>query len=208
LTEFDLDQLGTLWRETPDEGEDERLRRSARLANRKARLQAIFDHALLAVLIAGIVCAIMLFPQLEVIAAGAAVAALLVSGQVRQRRYRQAEWRRLDGDTLSMIEQAQASNEWALKRAAFGLVFVAPAALLGALLASTLESGGAELRIPIVESSSSPLLVTLPAFGALVLLIAHLLHTMRARRRELRRLERLRDSFLAENLDVGSSQEA
>jgi Flp pilus assembly protein TadB len=198
LKQFDLDQLGTLWREMPDEGEDERLRRSAWAANRRAQFQVVFDQALLAVLIAAIVTAIILFPQLAVIAVGAALAVLLVWGQIRQRRFLQAEWQRLDGDTLSMIEQALVSNEVALKRAAFGLVFVTPATLLGVLLAFFLESGGAELSLPIVKTGWSRLLVTTAAAVAFVLLIAHLLHTVRRRRRELRRLEQLRESFLAD----------
>lgn len=199
MSDIELDPLVTLWRQELDADGLRALHRSAQAANRRARFAALFDYAVAAVLIGAIAVAIALYPVPEVVAAGALVAAMLAWGQLRQRRLRQAELQSLKGDMLAMLDAALASNEAALKRAAFGLVLIGPATLMGAMLAFVLDTkGGAELASP---SALGPLTGTILAGAAAFALLAAVVRltvTIRRRRREMQRLLEMRDSYLKE----------
>jgi hypothetical protein len=198
MTDLDLERLGDMWRQQPDPAELERLQRSARTVSRRARLQQIADIVAAAV-VAGAVLFLVVSsgrPQ-TVLLGGAALLVLLVSN-VRQRRLRQIELRSLSGTTEDMLDQSIDRVETTLRHNRISLVAVGPVLVLAMLFAATADGGDTPLRAWL---GSSPLLralwlgVGVAVLGAIIL---SLLFSIRRGRRELGRLQTLRNSYRVE----------
>src|SRR5262245_24132932 len=145
MTDLDLDRLGDVWRQPPDQAELEELKRAAENVRRRARWLQVID-IVAAIVVAGVVLAMILAnPQADTLAVGGGAILLLLFSQVRSRRYRQQELRSLTGSAEQMLDQSIARVQAAYRRARSGLIIFLPGILLGILFAFVAErrSGGA-----------------------------------------------------------------
>lgn len=199
MSEIDLDRLGDLWRAPPDPAELERIRHSAEVVRRNARLGQFTDF-LLAALVSGVVVALIISnPRLETAAlGGAAIVAMLIS-TLRQRRLRQGELKTLAGSTGQMLDQTVVRLRATVKRARFNLLGAPPAMLIGIAFGWALDRGTGS---PLLTRFSASPLTSLLVGGTLILIaVASVIHFTRALRRarlELRQIARLRDDFQSE----------
>lgn len=198
MTDLDLERLGDMWRQQPDQAELERLQRSARAVSRRARLQQVAD-AVAAAVVAGAVLFLVVTSgrPTTVVVGGAALLVLLVSN-VRQRRLRQIELRSLSGTTENMLDQSIDRVGTTLRHNRISLAAVGPVLVLALIFGATAEGGETPLRAWL---ASAPLLRALwLGMGVAVLggIVFSLLFAIRRGRRELERLQTLRNSYRAE----------
>jgi hypothetical protein len=199
MTEFDLDRLGDVWRQQPDPAELDSLRRAADDMQRRARRAQLFD-IFSTIVVAGVVLFLVWSnPQRNTFVVGAAAILLLLFGQQRQRRLREAELKGLTGTSEDMLEQSVARIEATIRRTRFSL-FALPAAVLFGIAFSYLTdvSPGGQFLPSLGADSWLSTLVKI-AVGLFVLFAtAHFYRSMRRERGELERLSRLRDVYRQE----------
>lgn len=199
MNDFDLDRLGDVWRQQPDPGELEALRRSADYVRRRARWAQAVDIAS-ALVVAGVILFLVLSnPQKDTLVVGSAAILVLLFGQQRQRRLRREELKGLTGSAEEMLVQSVVRAEATLRRTKFSLFTLPPALGLGIVLSYVVDTG-AEGEL-LTRFSSDPTISTLlkVLIGVLVIIAGvYLVSSMRRHREELERLKGLSDAYRQE----------
>lgn len=199
MTDFDLDQLGNVWRQQPDPAELEALKRAAETARRRARWARVIDVAA-AVVVAGVVLFLVAInPRTDTMLVGGAAILLLLSNHVRQRRQRFLELKRLTGTAEEMLDQSIERTRKTLRYARLSLLLVGPGIVIGNLLATTADSSVDRL-LGWIRSDSS-LRTAWLGFCLIVFvgLIIALIRASRRHRRELGRLTAMREFYRRED---------
>ena len=199
MTDLDLERLGDVWRQRPDPTELEHLRLTAEKVRRRARWTQFIDALSAAVVSAVVLLLVAANPELETMIVGGAAILVLLAGQIRSRRLRQAELRSLTGSIEQMLDQSIGRLEGTLKRTRFHLVALAPALGLGLVFAYVVDDrGGRELLTQLVSSSWKGGLLIAAAFVLLAAMFIYFAGRMRADRKELERMLALRQSYREE----------
>jgi len=202
MTDFDLDRLGDVWRQQPDAAEMERLQRSAAAISRRARFSQIIDIAAAVATAAVVIVLVNANPRTDAFLLGGAAILVLLYGNIRQRRLRQVELRSLAGSAENMLQQSVERVETTLKHNRLALLALGPACLVGVLfgLAAIGRSGVSAIR-------DTPLLRALllgGAFAALIAFSLFMIFAIRRGRRELERLEAMREAYRHEHESAAS----
>ncbi|HEV2816601.1 MAG TPA: hypothetical protein VGW40_05200 [Allosphingosinicella sp.] len=202
MSDFDLDRLGDVWRRQLDPAEMERLQRTAAAVSRRARFSQILDIVAGVALSAVVIVLVWTNPALETFLMGGAAILLLLGSHIRLRKLRQVELRSLAGSTEDMLDQSIERVSTTLRHNRFTLIAMGPGLVFGILLASVADRGGGSLLIlggnPLVH-----LLWMGGTFVALAGVFIFLFLAVRRGRRELERLQAMRESYRQERKSSG-----
>jgi len=198
MIDFDLDRLGDVWRQRPDPAELEALKRSADAVRRRARLAQLIDIVAAVVVAAVVLLLVLSNPQVNTVLVGGAAILMLLGSEVRSRRLRQEELRSLTGSTEQMLDQSITRTKATIKRSRFQLLSAVPGLSLGLLLAYVVDDGAAGTLRKLSSDPGTRIIVTLVLVFVLTALMAYLVKTIRASRRELDRLVALREAYRGE----------
>ncbi|MGF1550604.1 MAG: hypothetical protein ACFBQW_08790 [Sphingomonadaceae bacterium] len=197
MNEFDLDELGHIWRQQPSREEMTALVKSARRIRKRARIALIFDY-MLAILVSGAVLAsVIISARLETTIVGAAAIFIMLYSQIRERRYRMAELKSMTGNTEKMLDLAIEREEGRLKRSRSSLLYLGPATLLGIIFASV-SSRKSIIQLIDGDSQFDPVVLAIVGLALLVITV-HFFFTMKTSRKRLERLKYLRQDYNKEN---------
>jgi Mn2+/Fe2+ NRAMP family transporter len=198
VTDFDLERLGELWREQPDPEEVERQRLAAREVARKARRAELAENVLAALTLLVILAVVSINPGTVSYGLGVLTAFLIVSSQLRQRRFRRAEIVSLTGETPTMLDRAIVRLEATLRRTRFGMLVIGPATAVGAFFALSVDRPGEGTRILTFSQGTASVVIIILSTVVLLATILHLHSTMKKSQAELDRLRELRESYRVE----------
>jgi hypothetical protein len=199
MSDFDLDRLGDVWRQQPDPAEMARLQRTAIAVARRARLSAILDICAALAVAAVVIVLVLTNPKVETLVMGSAALFVLLWSNIRLRKVREVQLRELAGTTENMLDQSIARVETTLRHHKFTL-FGTPTVFLIFWVGFTTtaaprpESMIANLRaIPWFRTT-----LLGGAFAAMVGLAVFLFVSIRRGRRELERLQAMREAYRQE----------
>jgi hypothetical protein len=197
MTDFDLDRLGDVWRQQPDPAEMERLQRTAAAVSRRARISQILDIVAGVVISAVVIVLVWTNPRFETFLMGAAAILVLLGSNIRLRKLRQVELRSLAGTTEDMLDQSIERVSTTVRHNRFTLIALGPTMVVGVLFASAADRGG---RSPLALVGAP--MVRMLWLGATIVVIAGivvaLVLAVRRGRRELERLQAMRESYRQE----------
>ena len=198
MTDFDLDRLGDVWRQQPDQAEMERLQRTAAVVARRARLSNIVDiFAAVAVALVVIVL-VASNPRFQTFAMGAAAILVLLGSNIRLRRLRRIELKGLTGSTESMLDQSIERIETTVRHNRFTLWAMGPGLVFGFALASILVPHRDALLGRLGDAPLARMLWTGGWAVVILLLALFFAHGVRRGRRELGRLRKMREAYRQE----------
>ena len=199
MTDLDLERLGDVWRQQPDPAELDRLRVAAEKVRRRARWLQLVD-VVAAVFVAGVVLwMVLLNPTVDTMLVGGGAILVLLISQIRSRRFRQQELRSLTGSAEQMLEQSIERVRATLKRARSVFIVVPPGLLLGIVVTYVADHrSGGEVTRRIGLDPAFRIAVLAAAAAMIVGLMIQAFRTIRQSRRELDRLNTLRDSYRQE----------
>ena len=189
MNDPDFDAITRLWKQDLSQEEEYAFRALARRASLKARLLRYADFGIAVLLVAAVVISLFLKPAPATLAVGIlAIAGIGWSSWRRHRLGRMAASIE-STDRCALVRVAAANAETDLRRSTFGLWFLLPGVLLGALLGHSLEREGlAGFGAAFVEG-----VMDWPwGTGASIAVILTFLYFWRGNRRLRRELERLR----------------
>jgi len=199
MTDFDLDRLGDVWRQQPDPAEMERLRRSAIAVARRARLGAIVDVVAAIAVAAVVILLVVANPKLQTMVMGSGAILVLLGSNIRLRRLRRIELKGLTGTTEEMLDQSIARVETTLRHHKFTLYATPPlflATWLGFMMAAAPRPDsifGSLRATPWFRMS-----LMAAGFAAVGGLAIYLIISIRRGRRELERLNAMRQAYREE----------
>jgi hypothetical protein len=197
MTDFDLDRLGDVWRQQPDPAEMERLQRTAAAVSRRARISQILDIVAGVAISAVVIVLVWTNPRFETFLMGAAAILVLLGSNIRLRKLRQVELRSLAGTTEDMLDQSIERVSTTVRHNRFTLIALGPTMVVGVLFASAADRGG---RSPLALVGAP--MVRMLWLGATIVVIAGivvaLVLAVRRGRRELERLQAMRESYRQE----------
>jgi hypothetical protein len=199
MNDLDLDRLGDVWRQRPDPGELDELKRAAEAVRRHAKWSQVVD-VVAAVAVAGVVLFLVLSnPTFDTLLVGGGAILILLITQIRSRRLRQQELRSLTGSVEQMLDQSIERVQATLKRARSGLVILVPGVLLGYFIAFVVERrSGTEISERFNAQPALSTIILIVAGLAIAGAFVQVVRTLRKSRRELERLTALRDSYRQE----------
>jgi hypothetical protein len=198
MSDFDLDRLGDVWRQQPDPAEMERLQRTAIAVARRARLSAILDVCAAVAVAAVVVILVLANPRMQTAVMGTAAILVLLGSNIRLRKLRQVELKGLTGTTEDMLDQSIARVETTLRHHKFTF-YGAPPLLLSIWLGFSIAAPRRELILGRLGEISWFRPISLGAgIAALAALAIFLIIFIRRGRRELNRLNAMRDSYREE----------
>lgn len=201
MSDFDLDRLGDVWRQQPDPAEMERLQRSAVAVARRARLAQVMDLVAALVVAAAVLFFVVSNPKADTVAMGSAAILLLLFSNIRLRKVRRIELEHLTGGTEEMIDQSIARVQTTLRHLRISLIGFPVAAVVGALV------GYASQGRRILDTVKDwPLRSFLLPLG-IVLVVGVMVFALRAlgrSRKELERLQAMREAYRRERESIGS----
>lgn len=205
MSDFDLDRLGDVWRQQPDPAEMERLRKSAAAVSRRARLAQVIDIGAALAVSAVVVLLVAANPKLGTVLLGAAAILVLLGSNIRLRRLRQVELQTLAGSTEDMLDQSIQRLEATLRYRWFTLAAAGPALLIGMMMGA--RSGGSNRLValfpPLGEIMKHRFLLE-GIIAAIVVVVGLLiLRSIVRARRELQRLETMREVYRSERESTG-----
>lgn len=205
MSDFDLDRLGDVWRQEPDPAEMERLRKSAAEVARRARLAQVVDMGGAVAVSAAVILLVASNPKLGTVLMGAAAILVLLGSNIRLRRLRQVELRTLAGSTEDMLDQSIQRLQAMLRYRWFSLAAVGPALLIGYLMGA--GSGGSNRLVALFPALGEIMKDRFLLFGigAAIFLVVGLiiLRSIVRTRRELQRLETMREAYRSERESTG-----
>lgn len=204
MTDLDLERLGDVWRQPPSDQAMAELKRAAEAVRRRARWSQLVD--LVSALVVAAVVAILVLrnPEADTLLVGGGAIVVLLLSQVRARKLRAEELKSLTGTSEQMLDQSIARVTATMKRTRLGLYSLGPAILLGLLLAFVVEQrSGGELIGRVAEQPGLARLLQIGSALAIAAMVAHLVQTIRRSRRELARLQALRDAYHREAAEQG-----
>lgn len=197
MTDPDLQSLADLWTE-PDGAEQEAFEAMARKARFRGRVFAYLDFAAVGIIVGGSILGIFITPS--AVAMLAAIA-LIVTTVIVARKRRHIKQMTLTLDTASrqaFIETSMSNANANLRRTRLSLAFFPLGVVVALFYKMSLRTGGRTERIPaeFVEWVQTPRgLITMIL---LALLFAWGVRTGARIKRELGRLEELRDAYAEE----------
>ncbi len=199
MSELDLERLGDVWRQRPDPEELDELKRAAETVRRRAKWGQVVD-AVAAVAVAGVVLFLVFSnPTTDTLLVGGGAILILLISQIRSRRLRQQELRSLTGSAEQMLDQSIERVQATLKRARSGLVILIPGLLLGYLIAYVVDRrSGTEISEQFDAQPGLSTIILVVAGLAIGGAFVQVVRTLRKSRRELERLNDLRDSYRQE----------
>jgi hypothetical protein len=201
MNDFDLDRLGDVWRQQPDPAEMERLQRSAAGVARRARINQVTDLIVALAVAAVVIFLVASNPKPGTIMMGAAAIVVLLFSNIRLRKIRRIELEHLTGGTEEMLDQSIARVETTLRHLRVSVIGFPVAAVAGALVAY----GSLDRRI-FDAAQGWPFRGLLLSLGILVV-VAVMVFALRAIRRgkkELERLETMREAYRRERESTNS----
>jgi hypothetical protein len=197
MTDPDLQNLADLWTQ-PDSAEQGAFEALARKARLRGRIFGYLDFAAVAVIVACTVLGIFMTPSPATMIAAVALIVTTVIVTRKRRQIKQMT-RALDTASRQAFMETSISNATAnLRRTRLSLAFFPLGVVIALFYKMSLRTGGRTDRIPaaFVEWVQTPRgLVTIVI---LVLLFAWGVRTASRTRRELRRLEEVRDAYAEE----------
>ena len=205
MTDFDLDRLGDVWRQQPDQAEMERLQRTAAAVARRARWGQVIDAGSALLVAAVVILLVSANPAVDTMLMGAAAILVLLVGHSRQRQLRRIELKSLTGGTEEMLQQSLARIDATVKRARFSLLTLPPAIALGWLFMRTVT--GAPIRGLVPSPASAPWFRFLWNGGLLVVLALGSIYLILAIRRgklERGRIATMHDAYREERESIDS----
>jgi hypothetical protein len=198
MGDFDLDRLGDVWRQQPNPAEMQRLQRTAIAVARRARLAAIVD-VLTALAVAGVVIVLVLAnPKVQTFVMGSAAILVLLGSNLRQRKLRQVELKELTGTTEEMLRQSIDRIETTLRHHKFTLFGIAPVFLASYVFAKMMAPNPGSLLGGLRETFWFRPILFGAGVAAVVALAIFLILSIRRCRRELNRLNVMRDAYSLE----------
>jgi hypothetical protein len=201
MSDFDLDRLGDVWRQQPDPAEMQRLQKSAAAVARRARLAQVTD-IVVAVAVAGVVIFLVASnPKPATFLMGAAAILVLLFSNIRLRKVRRIELEHLAGGTEEMLDQSIVRMETTLRHLRVSMIGFPVAAVVGALVAYAAQSRR------IFEAAQDWPFRALLAFLGFIVVVGVMVFAARAIRRgkkELERLEAMREAYRRERESTGS----
>lgn len=204
MSDFDLDRLGDVWRQQPDPAEMERLQKSAATVARRARLAQVIDIGAALAVSAIVILLVASNPKLGTILLGAAAILVLLGSNVRLRRLRQIELQTLAGSTEDMLDQSIQRLQATLRYRWFSLAAVGPALLIGMMMGA--RSGGSNRLVALFPQLGE---IMKPGFlfgiggGLFVVVGLLILRSIVRARREMQRLETMREAYRSERESTG-----
>lgn len=206
MTDFDLDRLGDVWRQQPDPAEMARLQKSAADVARRARVTQVTDIAVALVVAAVVVFLVASNPKPGTIALGTAAILVLLGSNIRLRRLRQVELQTLAGSTEDMLDQSIQRLEATLRYRWFTLAAAGPALLIGMMMGA--GSGGSNRLVALFprlgEIMKDRFLLEGILAAIFVVLGLLIFRSIVRARRELQRLETMREAYRSERESSGS----
>jgi hypothetical protein len=198
MSDFDLDRLGDVWRQQPDPAEMARLQRTAIAVARRARLAAILDICAAVAVAAVVIILVLANPKVQTVVMGSAAILVLLGSNLRQRKLRQVELKQLTGTTEEMLDQSILRVETTLRHHKFTL-YVTPLVLLGSWFGFATAAPRRDLILGSLRELPwfRPVLFE-AAIAAVVALAIFLIVSIRRSRRELTRLNAMRDAYRQE----------
>jgi len=199
MSDFDLDRLGDVWRQQPDPAEMERLQRTAIAVARRARLAAILDICTAVAVAAVVVILVITNPKTQTVVMGSAAILVLLGSNIRLRKLRQVELKGLTGTTEDMLDQSIARVETTLRHHKFTLYGTPPIFLVTWLGFAATEAPRHDSILGSLRDIPGfrPILLGAAIAGAVALAI-FLIVSIRRGRRELNRLNAMRDAYRQE----------
>jgi len=199
MSDFDLDRLGDVWRQQPDPAEMERLQRTAIAVARRARLAAILDICTAVAVAAVVVILVITNPKTQTVVMGSAAILVLLGSNIRLRKLRQVELKGLTGTTEDMLDQSIARVETTLRHHKFTLYGTPPIFLVTWLGFAATEAPRHDSILGSLRDIPGfrPILPGAAIAGAVALAI-FLIVSIRRGRRELNRLNAMRDAYRQE----------
>ena len=198
MSDFDLDRLGDVWRQQPDPEEMERLQRTAIAVAKRARLARIVDVCAAIAVAVVVLFLVVTNPKPQTMVMGAAAILVLLGSNIRLRRLRQVELMGLTGNTEDMLDQSIARIETTLRHHKFTFYGI-PAVLLGTFIFGAMA--GPERRAVLGSLGSVFWFRALLLGGALATVLGltlFLIFAIRRGRRELDRLNAMREAYRQE----------
>ena len=205
MTDFDLDRLGDVWRQQPDQAEMERLQRTAAAVAQRARWGQVIDAGSALLVAAVVILLVSANPAINTMLMGGAAILVLLVGQYRQRQLRRIELQSLTGGTEEMLEQSLARLDATVKRTRFSLVTLPPAIALGWLFMRTVTD--APVRGLLPSAFSTPWFRFFWNGGILVVLVfgaVYLVLSIRRGNLERGRVASMRDVYRDERETIDS----
>ncbi|HVQ09507.1 MAG TPA: hypothetical protein VMS43_13835 [Allosphingosinicella sp.] len=200
MTDLDLDRLGDVWRQQPNPAEMERLRRSAALVSRRARLARVVDIAAALALAAVVILLVLSNPKIGTFLIGGAAILVLLGSNIRLRNLRQVELKSLSGSTEDMLDQTIERIETTLKHHRLSLIIGGPAFLAGLLSATSADSNFIRTLLPALhEIPTSRAWLSALGFGGAAIATVIILLAIKRGRRELERLRAMREAYRHEH---------
>ena len=199
MSDFDLDRLGDVWRQEPDQAELLSLQRSGEAVQRRARWRRVID-IFGAIAIAGVVLFLVWQnPKAETVGVGAVAIFILLYGHYRQRRQREAELRSLTGSAEEMIDQAISRTEATIRHHRIGLIGIGPTFLVALLFASLADRGGGIFLFEPIRDTPWFRPIWLGSWLILIgMVVLYVTFAIRRARAELAKLCAMRDAYRAE----------
>jgi len=202
MSDFDLERLGDVWRQQLDPAELERLQRTATAVSRRARFSQILDIIAGVAVSAIVILLVWTNPTFETFVMGGTAILLLLGSNIRLRKLRQVELKSLAGSTEEMLDQSIERVSTAVRHNRFTLIVMGPGLAFGILFASVVDRGDG--AIPIL--GDDPLVHAFWMGGAVLAVVAvfiFLFLAVRRGRRELERLQAMRESYRQESESSG-----
>lgn len=198
MTSPDFDELARLWTQEQSPEEERAFQLLARRVGRRARLWQVAEIAAGLVLILAVAAAMLTAADRSTLAVGAlVVVAILWAGW--KRRLNAVAMLVDTAGCAAMLDSAVRNGRASLRRSRLGLMLLAPGYLLGALLKYSLQNDGVD---GFLSAFAASLRGFWPGWAGLSLLAAILAYLARSHlrmRREVARLEMMRDQYRAES---------
>jgi hypothetical protein len=205
MSDFDLDRLGDVWRQQPDPAEMERLRRTAIAVARRARLAAIVDVCAAVAVAAVVIILVIANPKTQTVVMGSAAIMVLLGSNIRLRKLRRVELKGLTGTTEDMLDQSIARVETTLRHHRFTLFGTPPVFLavwLGFMTAMKPRPDTLLANLREIPWFRTTLMGA--GFAAMIGLGIYLIISIRRGRRELSRLNAMREAYRQERDSAAS----
>jgi hypothetical protein len=198
MSDFDLDRLGDVWRQQPDPEEMQRLQRTAIAVARRARLAAIMDLCAAFAVAAVVIILVITNPKLQTVVMGSAAILVLLGSNIRLRRLRRIELMRLTGTTEDMLDQSIARVETTLRHHKFTLYAMPPVLLGTFIFAASVAPERRAILGAFADIFWFRTLLFAASTTALVAFAIFVIFSLRRCRRELNRLNAMREAYREE----------
>lgn len=197
MSDFDLDRLGDVWRQQPDQAEIESLKRAADAVHSRARWRRVID-IVSALVVSGVVLFLALQnPERDTLVVGACAILILLYGHYRQRRLREADLRSLTGSAEEMIDQSIGRIETTIRHHKAALIGIGPTFLVALLFSATADRGG-NLLEPLRDMPWFRVIWIGAWVAVVAMFVIYLLFAIRRARSDLVRLYAMRNAYRQE----------